>query len=113
MLLDRRPVPSVGLVLQSSCRGMAAAAHPGNTEQCRTRLKRGLEPFMRGGEAEGLVRPAHGCGAAEVVESGGNVPDLRLGERAFEIVLVRRMRDAGLQTQWFARHRSVPMRMPT
>lgn len=47
--------------------------------------------------------------AAEALESGSNVPELRLGERAFEIVLARRMRDAGLQTQWFERHRSVPI----
>jgi hypothetical protein len=46
---------------------------------------------------------------AEVVESAGNVPELKLRERAFEIVLARQMRDDGLQTQWFERHRSAPI----
>ncbi|MFI8803524.1 DUF7008 domain-containing protein [Micromonospora chalcea] len=32
-----------------------------------------------------------------------------LGERAFEIVLARKMRDEGLETQWFERHRSKPI----
>ncbi|MFG1712420.1 BREX-2 system adenine-specific DNA-methyltransferase PglX [Micromonospora sp. NPDC049203] len=36
-------------------------------------------------------------------------PMLALGERAFEIVLARKMRDEGLETQWFARHGSKPI----
>ncbi|MFV2102965.1 BREX-2 system adenine-specific DNA-methyltransferase PglX [Micromonospora sp. LOL_024] len=35
-------------------------------------------------------------------------PMLSLGQRAFEIVLARKMRDEGLETQWFERHRSTP-----
>jgi hypothetical protein len=34
--------------------------------------------------------------------------ELSLGQRAFEIVLARKMRDEGLQTTWFARHGSTP-----
>lgn len=41
---------------------------------------------------------------AEVTRSSETIPGLRLGERAFEIVLARGVRDEGLQTQWFARH---------
>jgi hypothetical protein len=37
------------------------------------------------------------------------VPGISLGERAFEIVLARKMRDEGLETQWFARHGSIPI----
>mgnify|MGYP001040526690 FL=1 len=37
------------------------------------------------------------------------VPHLRLGERAFEIVLARRMAAGASQTQWFARHGSRPI----
>ena len=48
-------------------------------------------------EAEGL--------AAEP----GSVPELKLGERAFEIVLARRMEDGQVRTQWFARHGSTPI----
>jgi hypothetical protein len=47
--------------------------------------------------------------AAGLVADPAVVPELHLGERAFEIVLARRMRDDGFQTQWFARHRSVPV----
>ncbi|MEV1058753.1 BREX-2 system adenine-specific DNA-methyltransferase PglX [Micromonospora chalcea] len=36
-------------------------------------------------------------------------PMLTLGERAFEIVLARKMRDEGLETQWFERHKSKPI----
>ncbi|MGK5518923.1 BREX-2 system adenine-specific DNA-methyltransferase PglX [Micromonospora sp. URMC 107] len=36
-------------------------------------------------------------------------PMLLLGQRAFEIVLARKMRDEGLETQWFARHGSTPI----
>jgi hypothetical protein len=46
---------------------------------------------------------------AEVVESPSSVPVIGLGERAFEIVLARQMGRGELETQWFARHRSVPI----
>jgi hypothetical protein len=34
---------------------------------------------------------------------------VRLGERAFEIVLAHKIRDGGLHTTWFERHRSTPI----
>lgn len=34
---------------------------------------------------------------------------IQLGERAFEIVMARKMRDGELQTAWFERHRSTPI----
>jgi hypothetical protein len=40
--------------------------------------------------------------------SGPSTGELTLGQRAFEIVLARKMRDEGLQTSWFARHGSTP-----
>ena len=36
-------------------------------------------------------------------------PELRLGERAFEIVLARKMANDEVETQWFARHGSTPI----
>jgi hypothetical protein len=36
-------------------------------------------------------------------------PELRLGERAFEIVLARRMAAGEVETQWFVRHGSTPI----
>ena len=38
-----------------------------------------------------------------------SVPELRLGQRAFEIVLARRMQDGQANTQWFVRHGSTPV----
>ena len=47
--------------------------------------------------------------AGELVESGSSVPEIDLGLRAFEFVLARRMARGEVETQWFARHRSVPV----
>ncbi|WP_405088318.1 BREX-2 system adenine-specific DNA-methyltransferase PglX [Microbispora sp. NBC_01389] len=37
------------------------------------------------------------------------VPDLNLGERAFEIVLARKMAAGEVETEWFSRHNSKPI----
>nr|WP_205864212.1 BREX-2 system adenine-specific DNA-methyltransferase PglX [Planosporangium mesophilum] len=39
----------------------------------------------------------------------GSVPGLKLGERAFEIVLARKVAAGAAKTQWFARHGSAPI----
>ncbi|SHJ47344.1 hypothetical protein SAMN02745244_02590 [Tessaracoccus bendigoensis DSM 12906] len=39
----------------------------------------------------------------------GQAPEVRLGERAFEIVLARRIADGLEDTSWFARHGSTPI----
>ena len=39
----------------------------------------------------------------------GEPPPLRLGERAFEIVMARRMEQGALDTTWFARHDATPI----
>jgi N-6 DNA Methylase len=43
--------------------------------------------------------------ATELMTRPGSVPSLKLGQRAFEIVMER----GQLETQWFARHRSTPV----
>jgi hypothetical protein len=48
--------------------------------------------------------------AAELVAKPDDVPQLKLGQRAYEIVLARRVEKGELETQWFARHRSTPVR---
>lgn len=45
----------------------------------------------------------------ELTAPADSVPELRLGERAFEIVLARRMAAGKADTQWFARHGSTPI----
>jgi hypothetical protein len=47
--------------------------------------------------------------AAELVAKPDVIPELKLGERAFEIVLARRVEKGELETQWFTRHRSMPI----
>ena len=47
--------------------------------------------------------------AAGLIADPVDVPELRLGERAFEIVLQRRVEGNEAETQWFARHRSTPV----
>lgn len=47
--------------------------------------------------------------AAGLVADPGVVPGVALGERAFEIVLARRVAAGEVETQWFARHGSTPI----
>lgn len=47
--------------------------------------------------------------AAELVADSDSVPGIKLGERAFEIVLARKMAAGEVETQWFARHGSTPI----
>lgn len=45
----------------------------------------------------------------ELCTPDAEVPSVRLGERAFEIVLARKMAAGEIETQWFARHGSTPI----
>ncbi|WP_225947707.1 BREX-2 system adenine-specific DNA-methyltransferase PglX [Plantactinospora soyae] len=45
----------------------------------------------------------------ELTAPAESVPELQLGERAFEIVLARKMAAGKAETQWFARHGSRPI----
>jgi hypothetical protein len=47
--------------------------------------------------------------AVELIAAPESVPNLVLGQRAFEIVMARKMARGELETQWFARHRSTPI----
>jgi hypothetical protein len=47
--------------------------------------------------------------AAELRADPDDVPELKLGERAFEIVLARRMAAGAAETAWFDRHGSAPI----
>ncbi|MFI5486063.1 BREX-2 system adenine-specific DNA-methyltransferase PglX [Micromonospora echinaurantiaca] len=65
-------------------------------------------------ELDWQVYSLYGLLDEELTAPAGSVPELKLGERAFEIVLARKMRDEGLETQWFARHGSTPIiELPT
>ena len=61
-------------------------------------------------ELDWLVYRAYGLlenRAAESLDLAA-VPPITLGERAFEIVMARKMAAGTLQTEWFRRHRSTP-----
>jgi len=45
----------------------------------------------------------------DLTTSIGTVPPIRLGERAFEIVMAGKMAAGELETTWFERHRSTPI----
>ena len=47
--------------------------------------------------------------AADLIAAPGSVPNLKLGQRAFEIVLARQVEGGELETQWFTQHRSTPI----
>lgn len=49
-------------------------------------------------QAASLVAPDHAA-----------IPEIKLGERAFEIVLARKMASGEAESQWFARHGSTPI----
>jgi len=60
-------------------------------------------------ELDWQVYSLYGLLGEEFTSPVDTVPELKLGERAFEIVLARKMRDEGMQSQWFARHASTPI----
>jgi hypothetical protein len=61
-------------------------------------------------EAFGLLDPADGVSMREEKDTDIVYPfGLELGERAFEIVLARRMAAGELQSTWFERHGSTPI----
>jgi hypothetical protein len=60
-------------------------------------------------ELDWQVYSLYGLLEEVLTSSADAVPELNLGERAFEIVLARKIRDEGLETQWFARHGSTPI----
>jgi hypothetical protein len=51
----------------------------------------------------------YGLLADDLRYPGDDLPDLKLGERAFEIVMARQMKRGELQTSWFERHGSTPI----
>ncbi len=52
--------------------------------------------------------------ADEVIGAQVDKPQLRLGERAFEVVLARQMERGEAESEWFKRHRSAPItELPT
>ena len=60
-------------------------------------------------ELDWHVYQAYGLTKDELTYSDADLPGLRLGERAFEIALARRVEQEGESTAWFERHGSTPI----
>ncbi|MDH6465061.1 hypothetical protein M2302_005262 [Micromonospora sp. A200] len=60
-------------------------------------------------ELDWQVYSLYGLLDEELTAPADSVPELKLGERAFEIVLARKMAAGEAETQWFVRHRSTPI----
>jgi hypothetical protein len=60
-------------------------------------------------ELDWQVYAQYGLLPEELTAPAAAVPELRLGERAFEIVLARKMKEGSADTQWFVRHGSTPI----
>ncbi|MFF0659549.1 BREX-2 system adenine-specific DNA-methyltransferase PglX [Micromonospora tulbaghiae] len=60
-------------------------------------------------ELDWQVYSLYGLLDEELTAPAGSVPELKLGERAFEIVLARKVAAGEAETQWFARHGSTPI----
>jgi hypothetical protein len=60
-------------------------------------------------ELDWEVYSLYGLLDEDMTASAEAVPELKLGERAFEIVLARKMAAGEAETQWFARHNSTPI----
>ena len=73
----------------------------------------GFRPVARDESAatggDGLQTETGGDGVQMVVPAVPNLPGVRLGERAFEIVLARRVAAGEAQTRWFERHGAAPV----
>ncbi|MFT6903643.1 MAG: hypothetical protein ACJAS1_000287 [Oleiphilaceae bacterium] len=59
-------------------------------------------------EVDWSVYTHYDLGSRDLIYQG-EVPEVRLGERAFEIYLARRIENEGLETAWFERHGSKPV----
>ncbi|MEU8128732.1 BREX-2 system adenine-specific DNA-methyltransferase PglX [Micromonospora sp. NPDC049049] len=60
-------------------------------------------------ELDWQVYAQYGLLPDELTAPAGSVPELSLGERAFEIALARKVKEGSADTQWFVRHRSTPI----
>jgi len=60
-------------------------------------------------ELDWEVYSLYGLLPDELTAPADSVPELKLGERAFEIVLARKVAAGEAETQWFARHGSTPI----
>lgn len=60
-------------------------------------------------ELDWQVYSLYGLLSDELTAPSESVPELQLGERAFEIVLARKVAAGEAETQWFVRHGSTPI----
>src|SRR5699024_11507121 len=60
-------------------------------------------------ELDWEVYSLYGLIDEDLTYTGDDLPELELGERAFEIVLARQIEEGAESSEWFTRHRSTPI----
>ncbi|MET8412535.1 BREX-2 system adenine-specific DNA-methyltransferase PglX [Streptomyces sp. NPDC005195] len=90
-------------------RGALDAAHDANaaTRERMIALQEELDWEVYG--AYGLVQLSEADDQCLTAPDFDALPTVKLGERAFEIVLARKVAAGELETAWFSRHRSTPI----
>ncbi|MET7352947.1 BREX-2 system adenine-specific DNA-methyltransferase PglX [Streptomyces mirabilis] len=90
-------------------RGTLDAAHDANaaTRERMIALQEELDWEVYG--AYGLVQLSEADDQRLTAPDFDTLPTVKLGERAFEIVLARKVAAGELETAWFSRHRSTPI----
>ncbi|WP_256223952.1 BREX-2 system adenine-specific DNA-methyltransferase PglX [Streptomyces sp. ok210] len=129
-IVGRIPIPSklplpLGRAMDSASRDLAAyepsAFHTGKTTPTRARLDAARDSYTAARESmialqEELDWEVYGAYCLVQLDDQRltapdiyAVPPVKLGERAFEIVLARKVAAGEVETAWFTRHRSTPI----
>ena len=119
--LERFPVPVAELPVHLAFRLDSLAKEYGdslpsattdfrNLQTAKDKARR-LRQAMIGAQEEldWQIYATYGLANQDVLFSDDSIPEIELGERAFEISMAREMSDAEHVTSWFARHGSKPV----
>ncbi|WP_327676455.1 BREX-2 system adenine-specific DNA-methyltransferase PglX [Kitasatospora sp. NBC_00458] len=123
--LEKLPIPahfpvSLTATLDSLAREMTSAIAPtpgAGGAPTRQALRSAREKWERvrakmisyQEELDWQVYALYGLHADDLRMTGEQVPDLALGQRAFEIVLARKVAQGEVETRWFSHHNSIPI----
>jgi len=119
--LQRFPVPQFELPASLGCKLDSLAQEYGDTLPSATvasrdlciarenarRLRQAMISAQE--ELDWEVYAAYGLVGRDVLFKSDSIPEIDLGQRAFEISIARRMADDDLATSWFERHGSKPI----
>lgn len=109
-----RRLDQLGRELVASSPGVVIGESTANLADRLTRARRDWhrirgQMIFEQEELDWEVYRAYGLLEADLTYRGGDIDTLALGQRAFEIVLARRVEAGEVETAWFARHGSDPI----